>query len=470
MIREYLADEGFRLDGVEAALDGLLRLGPVRTHTRELTFYDTFDALLREAGMTVAVSDPDEIPAAARELAGVRALLPLARVSVTTQTAALLDELDKTVVRLELLTPRGLAPRIRLEGLRGYEDELARVEAALGLEAPAPECLRDEAVRAAGGHPRGVSAKVTVALAPETRADAAIVAVLGALWTVVEANWEGTVDDLDAEFLHDLRVCVRKTRAVLKEFPGVLPPALRALWRAELKWLQLITGDTRDLDVMLEDFTALAGLLDGGALEALEPLRRVLIQRRATARRLMVRDLRGERAQTLRTGWPELLGALERLPGDDRPDASGTIGALAGERILTVHRRMVKMGRALEPDSPAEDYHELRKQGKELRYLLELFGMPLHDATVVKPMVKALKELQDVLGRHQDREVQALTLRRLSGAVAAVPDGPDALLAMGALVQALGADERAARREFGDVFRAFASAEQRALARRTFRS
>ena len=35
---------------------------------------------------------------------------------------------------------------------------------------------------------------------------------------------------------------------------------------------------------------------------------------------------------------------------------------------------MVKMGTAIDDDSPAEDLHELRKVGKELRYLLEFFA------------------------------------------------------------------------------------------------
>ena len=74
---------------------------------------------------------------------------------------------------------------------------------------------------------------------------------------------------------------------------------------------------------------------------------------------------------------------------------------------------MVKLGGAIDDDSPAEDYHELRKRGKELRYLLELFGAPLYPGEVVKPMIKSLKSLQDVLGRHQDREVQVAMLSSL---------------------------------------------------------
>jgi CHAD domain-containing protein len=129
---------------------------------------------------------------------------------------------------------------------------------------------------------------------------------------------------------------------------------------------------------------------------------------------------------------------------------------------------MVKMGRAIDSDSPAEAYHELRKKGKELRYLLELFGAPLYPGGVVKPMIRSLKALQDVLGRHQDREVQVSMLRSLRDEVSALPGGPAALMAMGVLVERLHEDEQAARDEFAARFADFASKAQRKVVRGTF--
>jgi CHAD domain-containing protein len=126
------------------------------------------------------------------------------------------------------------------------------------------------------------------------------------------------------------------------------------------------------------------------------------------------------------------------------------------------------MGNAIDSDSPAEDYHELRKKGKELRYLLELFGAPLYPREVVAPMVKALKALQDVLGRHQDREVQVAMLRSLRDELAERPGGSGALMAMGALVARLEEDERAARAAFAESFDEFASKEQRKRVKGTF--
>jgi CHAD domain-containing protein len=130
---------------------------------------------------------------------------------------------------------------------------------------------------------------------------------------------------------------------------------------------------------------------------------------------------------------------------------------------------MIKMGRAITADSEPEDYHELRKKGKELRYMLELFAIPLHDAAVVKPLIRALKGLQDVLGVHQDRDVQALMLRRLGEHVALQPGGTAALMAMGGLIERIESEAQAARRQFTASFAAFASDAQRKLVDQTFR-
>jgi CHAD domain-containing protein len=200
----------------------------------------------------------------------------------------------------------------------------------------------------------------------------------------------------------------------------------------------------------------------------LDPLLRVLRARRAKARRAMVRALRSKRTTTLLSGWGSFLDGLAATPEDERPDAARPIGEVSGERIRKVYSRMLRMGGAIDDSSPAESYHELRKKGKELRYLLELFGVPLYPDEVVRPMIKTLKALQDVLGRHQDREVQVALLRSLGPEVADASGGDAALMAVGALVARLGEDARAARGEFAGRFAEFASKDQRRVVKETF--
>jgi CHAD domain-containing protein len=511
-VSDFLPPETQTLEAAGEALKSHLDIREGGSCEIDRTFFDSFDGLLHAEGLSVVLEDGRLIliehdtgeerarlaaaqptqPLLARDLEPgplrdalapvleVRALLPLVHVHSRVRALDVLDGERKTVVRMTLEEPAlvssssrhtALRPRLRLALVRGYDSELHSVrdklEQELGYLA-AGQPLVDEAVRAAGGAPGGTSSKIDVPLSGELRSDAAAVAVLRRLLEVMAANLEGTIADVDSEFLHDFRVAVRRSRSVQRELRAVFPPSELARFRAEFRWLQQVTGDSRDMDVYMLEFEDYRSMVPEDIRADLDPLLGVLRNRRLVARREMVRALRSDRAEALRSEWASFLSRLEALPEDDRPAAPEPIGELAGDRISKVYRRMVKMGGAIDDSSPPEDYHDLRKKGKELRYLLELFGAPLYSSEVVKPMIKALKSLQDVLGRHQDREVQVATLRSLRDEVSALPGGAAALMAMGVLVERLGEDEQAARNEFAERFAAFASKSQRGLVKETF--
>jgi CHAD domain-containing protein len=545
---ELLLPDQTTLRGASEALAAAFPIQDGVTAEHDRAYYDTFDGLLHAAGLSLVHSDgmlslveldsgavraslamssprtpvfaseiaPGALREALSELIELRAALPLARVHARKRLIAVLDRHGKTVVRLALEEPAlvgrdgadaPLRPRLRITPVRGYDKARRRVEHTLnelGFRA-ADQPLVDEAVRAAGGVPGGIPTKVELPLRRDERADAAAGAVLRALLDVIEANLEGAIADTDSEFLHDLRVSVRRSRAVQREFAGVFPPARLAHFRTEFRWLQQATGDARDLDVHVLEFDAMRALVGGPGHEFmrddLDPLLGVLRARRRRARRRMVAALRSERTTELLTSWRDFLDGLEAAELAERPDAARPIADLAGERVRKVYRRMVRMGSAIDESSPAADYHELRKKGKELRYLLELFGGAgggLFPGEVVRPMVRTLKGLQDVLGRHQDREVQVALLRSVAHEL--IPDQPSvsaqtsapahaptsartaapgvptlasqggerALLAIGALVARLCEDARAARGEFAARFAEFAAKEQRRLVKETF--
>ena len=222
-----------------------------------------------------------------------------------------------------------------------------------------------------------VKAKVDVALAYAQRADAGAVAVMRRLLDVIAENMEGTITGEDPEHLHQLRIAVRRTRTVQRQFTGALDPGELPGFRAEFRWLQQATGPARDLDVYLEDLDSLRELLPEHMRRDLDPLVPVLVHSRLAARADMTRALRSVRAMNLFEDWERLLETMVERSAHDRPAADRPVGVVAGKRIRKVYKKIVTMGRAIERDSPAEDYHELRKKGKELRYLLELFGAKL---------------------------------------------------------------------------------------------
>lgn len=311
-------------------------------------------------------------------------------------------------------------------------------------------------------------ARIEVALAYDQRADAGAVAVLRGLQGVIIENLAGALEGSGPEYLHQLRIAVRRSRTVQRQLRGAFPALELPGFRSEFRWLQRVTGDARDLDVYVDELDQLAAMLPAQIRGDLDPLRPVLAHGRLAARAEMARALRSARAEALLSDWEQLLESLVERPLEDRPVASRPLGVVVGERIGKVYRRVVAMGEAIDSDSPALDYHELRKKGKELRYLLELFAVNLFDAPVVSAAIVALKSVQDVLGRHQDREVQIAMLRSLADEVATLPGGPAACMAMGALVERLAEDERAARLEFAERFAELSAEPRRALFRDTF--
>ena len=495
-----------------ALLRERLELEVGRARTADRILLDSFDSRLRSEGLraerpagrsggrALSLHEPgaavrraeveraprylvEELPAGPlrERLAGVleeRALLPAVRVRSALQPLAVVNGDAKTVVRLVLEHPEAvlgsrrrvpLAPRVSVEPVLGYDADHQRtlrvLREALGLEA-AERSLYDEAVIAAGGRPEGVSSKPRVDLPAGTRADEAAGAVLVRLHEIAASNVEGTLSDLDTEFLHDLRVSIRRARSVLRELRHVHDPQERAHLRDELKWAQALTGPVRDLDVQLLEWDQLVAPLPPERAAELEPLRTLLRRRRARELARLRRGLRGARFTNALAAWHALATAAP-VEAEDRPNASLSIDALADARIRTVYRRIVRDGGRIDDDSPPEALHDLRKRGKELRYLLELFGSPF-PRKVVKPMVSTLKDLQEVLGRFQDRAVQTELLREVREELAADPGGPAALLALGPALDALLDDQAAAREQFAARFARFAGSKQQALVRDTF--
>jgi CHAD domain-containing protein len=264
----------------------------------------------------------------------------------------------------------------------------------------------------------------------------------------------GTVRDIDTEFLHDLRVAVRRTRSALKLAGDVLPGDMAARFRPEFKWLGDLTTPTRDLDVYLLGYADMAAGLVAATADELQPFHDHLERSRAAAHKELARGLRSARFSRLRREWPH---ALADVGGGTRSPGRNTVGRLAASRIGRAHRRVLRDGGAITPTSPPESLHELRKRCKELRYLLEFFGS-LYDPGQHWQAVKELKALQDCLGEFQDMQVQHEEIQVFAAQMMDQRSAPAAtLLAMGEIAAGLAARQQKARSEFAGRFRDFAS-------------
>lgn len=269
----------------------------------------------------------------------------------------------------------------------------------------------------ADGPQPGMSGRPKVSLDATEPADAGVRRVLLYLAATIAVNVPGTLEEVDPEHLHELRVAVRRSRSVLRASKGVLPGDLRRKGRADLGWLGAVTGPARDLDVQLlgweQDLTELPPHLRS----QLEPVRESIEHAARLAHEDLAVALRSARFVDFLGGWTSSL----RAGGGKEREA---LGPVIARRVAKAHRRVIDAGRAIGPDTPAEELHELRKLGKQLRYLIECFA-DLFPKEHRKAVVKGLKVLQDNLGEHQDAEVhlgivQALEVEGAAPAIAAL--------------------------------------------------
>ncbi len=467
-----------------------------RSRTVRQTWLDTFDWRLYLAGFTLAHStgsrlsdyllsggDGEQLTVSASsirwpalagalppgplrdllaELAGVRALLPVARASSTVRQLRVLNDDLKTIALLtvtQLVVAAPGAPplpaRLSVTTIRGYQAQADRIIRGLTETAgltPAPCSALGSVLAATGRQPGDYTGKIDVQLTAGMPARRAMTEVLLQLTDTLQANVPGTVRDTDTEFLHDLRVAVRRTRSALKLCGDVLTPGTQARYAGEFKWLGDVTTPVRDLDVYLLGYGETVARLLAATPAELAPFRTYLIRQRETERAELVRVLRGRRFASLIQAW------RSDLAGQTPPRRGPAAGQLAAERIRRTLQRVLRRGALITPDSPPESLHDLRKRCKELRYLLEFFAS-LHDPAIHRRAVRDLKGLQDCLGEYQDCQVQQHELRMFASQMRADRKVPaTALLAMGELAGQIAQREHHARSEFAGRFAGFASA------------
>ena len=332
-------------------------------------------------------------------------------------------------------------------GIRGFVREM---EGSLGLR-PARISKYEAGIFATGLSPEYREDYGPAEVDPSLSLGEMAFAVLRQQFAVMVSHEPGTRLGEDAEELHDMRVATRRLRAAMKLFEDVLPERGRWL-REELRHFAAVLGDVRDLDVQIEEVRGLSGG-DQEEDEAIAAIISGLKQRREAARGRLLEALDSDRYARFGSSFAEM---LRRGPGgsgmpstDDSADGDSAL-SIARTPVLEAapgilgrrYRSWRKAAKGLGEGSHAEEYHDLRKKGKRLRYALEFFsGVYGEEATGV--LVRPLKSVQDSLGRHQDVIVAADLLHEIAVSTQRLPKRT--VFSMGILAQRYYAEAEALR-------------------------
>ena len=476
-------------------VSALVELGFVFDQRRAVTttLLDTFDGRLHRAGLKLEVHEsdglelvlsgdqtvpahlvvtqvprvPGDLPAGPfrsrlEALTDVRALLPQIRVSTETTEASRRDSMGGIVATARLYEHVRVVDRPDLQGpqttieireVTGYSKR-ARQAADVLHELGMPQCETDtlsQCAMVAQVDLAGFTSSATVPLEPHTPA---------VRWASCRAGQPRRADHRqlaghDRPNGHRVPARPAHRRATHpyghRRGQGRSPGhGTRRCARGVRVGSDGLTGPARDLDVYLIEWRSYTDPLGAEVASSLAPVRTLLERRRAHAHIDLEQALRSKRAADLIRDWTMWLGE----PLDEEhpePKADRPIGWLVAARIARAHGVLIDAGRLIGPASPAEQVHDLRKDAKKLRYLLECFGSLLPDEPL-KRFVKRLKALQDNLGVHQDAEVHVTMLRAVAQEL--YDDGASSatMIAIGQLTERLDQQRGAARAEFAERF------------------
>lgn len=201
--------------------------------------------------------------------------------------------------------------------------------------------------------------------------------------------------------VHQSRVAMRRLRAALRAFKGVLPYDKRKAFNSELRWFQQRLAPARDWHVFLDETVPLIAKVNPGADEHIEKLRRVAREERRRATKEAIEHLESRRYARLILKFQTWLAHLEHETSAKR--FNRPLVPFAKSVLRKTQRDLIRETRPL-ARLPGEDVHTLRKTGKKARYATEFFS-PLWQGDDVKPYLKLMARLQDKLGSSNDAVV-----------------------------------------------------------------
>lgn len=240
------------------------------------------------------------------------------------------------------------------------------------------------------------------------------VRILQSCMTHLQANEEGVLQGDDPEFVHQMRVAVRRARSALRVFSSILFSEKIETISEELRWLAGALDGARNWDVFV--LTTLPPILatfsDHQGLAWLHTHSATMQQHANTQARDAVTSPRYQRFLLTLGAWLCTLTDSVTHPNAAVESRETDLARFTAAILQKRHRQLKKRGKHLTVLSPAER-HAVRIAAKKLRYAAEFFSSLYPDKRIRK-YIGALAALQDVLGAFNDSATTVTLLQEIS--------------------------------------------------------
>jgi triphosphatase len=245
-----------------------------------------------------------------------------------------------------------------------------------------------------------------IELDAEMSVSAAFAAISWNCLNHLHSNETGMLAGHDIEYLHQMRVALRRQRSALSIFSRIFSKAAFAPVAQELKWLTSQFGPARDWDVFMTETLApvCTSFPDHPGMMALQDKCKQLCHLHNEAACHAAESTHYAESMLQLGAW---LSAEAWLGQPDaalvKPagiEAKAPVKKFATALLAHRHRQLKKYGKEL-TDSSVAELHALRIVVKKQRYTAEFFA-GFYSPRETKRYLRALSVLQDILGAMND--------------------------------------------------------------------
>jgi CHAD domain-containing protein len=477
------------------------------TRIYEKEYFDTFDARLLKSNMSLhkynnlytlelpnaskkkfalkqKINSLKSFPADLKKILDpvlkIRSLLPAIKTQNTETIFILLNEDQKIVLRgkYEKITFYNDGGEVdsklfilTLMPLRGYEKKLIKAERIITEHDFGKKLEKKELQKIILSKSKNLSInytnKTNFNLNSNTKSYIALNMILKTLVKVIEINEKGIISDSDSEFLHDYRVAIRKTRAILGQLNKIFNSEFLEKHKVDLADIASTTNKLRDMDVYLLSENEYKDMLPKHLHQELDVFFKDVTKKKRKEHRIVSNMLLSNAYNEKIKAWKKFLASEDKKFWG--AEGEKKVKKLAKYYIYNRYLKIIKQGNKVKKTSPDIDFHRVRISCKKLRYLIELFSS-LFPKDEISIAAKQLKNIQDSLGNFNDMCMQQIHLdeylHELSGRK---HDNPKIAAAIGGLITSTHNRKNDYRNEFHQKFNKFIDIKNNILFKKLFK-
>ena len=184
----------------------------------------------------------------------------------------------------------------------------------------------------------------------------------------------------------------------------------------------------------------------------LEPFFRELNEQRKAKHQSLVKLLKSKKYQRIISDWKNFVNSL-----NVRDQQNVTSAKLLAQTVIAKrNKKVLNFGQQILITGSDDLLHQLRIEGKKLRYLLEFFSS-LFEQQKMYYLIEKLKLLQDNLGGYNDLAIQQERL--FDAAIGITPinrTAKNVVLALGILIGKLNEKQQVNKKHFAKLFSMYA--------------